>query len=174
MNVDDRGQIMLLASLVVCICLILLAICLISVREAETAESLWQGDEALENLIWAQEIGLEHVARAIGNYSWDNREHLKEDFRNGADRLTDGIFRNLRARGIAFTYEYNATIAAQYAAGSVEPTLANLGGVLLRKSGNETRVCGCAYDAAITDGSARYSVTRIVTWGLSSYFGNFS
>jgi hypothetical protein len=163
--VDDRGQIILLASLAVCVCLIVLAMYLISIEDAETVEKPWNGNEALENLLWAQEIGLEHVARATGNYSWDRRLDLEGDYKNSADRLIDGISRYMRAHGIAFTYAYNATLAAQYVAGNGEPALTNTGGVLIKKSGNGARVCGCAYNVSITDGSARYSVARIVTWG---------
>jgi hypothetical protein len=156
---------MLLASLAVCVCLILLAMCLISVEESETVEKPWNGNEALENLLWAQEIGLEDIARATGNYSWDRRLDLVDAYKNGADRLMDGISRDMLSHGIAFTHAFNDTLASQYAAGTGESTLAETGGILLKKSGNWVRVFGCAHDVSITDRSARYSVARVVTWG---------
>jgi hypothetical protein len=162
---DDRGQIILLAALAVCVCLIMLAFYLISLEEAEAVEKPWPGREIMENAIWAQEKGLEQVARAMGNNTWERRLDLANDFKNGTRRLIDSASGNLLAHGIVYSYGYNDTLAMEYVAGNVETTSAAGGGILLKKNGNETRICGCAYDVSVTDGSARYSLSRIVCWG---------
>jgi len=162
---DDRGQMILLATLAVCVCLIMLALYLISLEEAEAVEKPWPGREALENAVWAQDKGLEQIAGAAGNYSWDRRLDLANDFKNGAGRLINSVSSNMLAHSVAFSYEYNDTLASEFAAGNGETTSAASGGVLLKKNGNSTRVCGCAYDVSVTDGSAHYSLSRVVCWG---------
>ncbi len=69
------------------------------------------------------------------------------------------------ARRIAFSFGYNNTLAAEYAAGSGDIMLANVGGVLVKKSNNVAFVCGYAYDVSVTDGSARYCISKVVCWG---------
>jgi hypothetical protein len=162
---DDRGQILLLSALAVSVCLIMLAMYLTSIKDASTVEKPWAGQEALENVIWAEEKGLEHVARMAGNYTWDRRQDLENDFKKGADRLISGISRNMLARGIAISYEYNETLASEYAAGNSEATEDGCGGIIVKKIGNDARVCACAYDVSMTDGSARYTLSRVIYWG---------
>jgi hypothetical protein len=125
----------------------------------------WPGREALENVIWAQDIGLKDVASVTDIYSWDRRLDLGNSFKNGADRLIRDITRDMLARRIAFSFRYNNTLAAEYAAGSREVTLANVGGVLVKKSNNMACVCGYAYDVSVTDGTARYSLSRVIFLG---------
>jgi hypothetical protein len=165
LKMDDRGQIILLATLAVCVCLIVLALYLISIEEAEAVEKPWPGREIMENAIWAQEKGLEQVARATGNNTWDRRLDLANDFKNGALRLIDSVSDNMLAHGIVFSYEYNDTLGSEYAAGNGETVSGNIRGILLKKNGNEARICGCAYDMSVTDGSAHYSLSRVVCWG---------
>ena len=162
---DDRGQMILLSALAVCVCLLLLASFLTSIEEAATIEKPWSGRNAMENMLWAQDNGLEQVARATGNYTWDRRLDLANDFKNGARRLIDSVSRNTLAHGVAFSYVYNDILASEYAAGNGETTCGNIGGVLLKKNGNETRVCGCAYDVSVFDGSVCYTLARVVCWG---------
>jgi hypothetical protein len=162
---DDRGQIMLLASVVICICLILLAMYLVSIENAENPEKAWRGEEAMENIIWAQEIGFEDFARATGNYSWDRRQDLEADFKARTGPLIDGITRKMRGHGIAVSFAYNETFAAEMAAGNDEAEVSGAGGILVKKSGDDARVSGCAYDLSMTDGSAHYALSRAVYWG---------
>ena len=165
MNVDDRGQVIMLAALAVSVCLIALAMYLLSVENAETVENPRPVREALENVIWAQDIGLKDIASVTGSYPWDRRLDLGNSFKNGADRLIRDITRDMLARRIAFSFGYNNTLAAEYAASSGEITLANVGGVLVKKSNNVAFVCGYAYDVSVTDGSARYCISKVVCWG---------
>jgi hypothetical protein len=162
---DNRGQMLLLAALVVCVCLALLASYLTSIKEADSAERSWSGSKVMENVLWAQDSGLEHIARAAGNETWDRRFDLGEVFKNGADRLTGDISRDLLARGFAFSFQYNDSLASYYVAGKGDATLTDCGGILIKKSGNEARICGCAYDVSMTDGSAQYRLSRVVLWG---------
>jgi hypothetical protein len=162
---DDRGQILLLAALAVCVCLLMLASFITSMDEAGTVDKPWPGNSVMENVLWAQDSGLEHIARATGNYSWGRHLELGDDYRNDVGRLTDAISRDMRAHGIAFIYEYNDSLASQVAAGKGDATLSDSGGVLLKKSGDEARVCGCAYDVSMMDGSAQYRSSRVVFWG---------
>lgn len=162
---DDRGQIILLSALAVCVCLLMVALYLISLEEAEAVEKPWQGREAMENAIWAQDVGLAQVARATGNYPWDRRLDLENDFKNGAGQLIGSVSSNMLAHGIAFSCEYNDTLASEYAAVNGETTSGEIDGVLLKKNGNDVGVCGCAYDLSVTDGSAQYSLSRVVCWG---------
>jgi hypothetical protein len=162
---DDRGQMLLLAALAVCVCLVLLASFITSIDEVGSVDKPRSGKNVLENLLWAQDSGLEHIARVTGNYSWDRRQDLGDDFRNDVDGLIDGIARDMRAHGIAFIYTYNDSLASQFAAGKGDAMLTDSGGVLLKKSGNETRVCGCAYDVFMSDLSAQYRSSRVVFWG---------
>jgi hypothetical protein len=163
--VDDRGQMILLAALVVCVCLALLASYLTSIKEADSAERSWSGSKVMENVLWAQDSGLEHIAKAAGNETWDRRRDLAGVFEESADRLIDCLARKLSARGFAFSCEFNDSLASSYATGEGDATLADSEGVILKKSGNKTRICGCAYDVIMTDGTAQYRLSRVVFWG---------
>ncbi|HEY3273329.1 MAG TPA: hypothetical protein VGJ92_06180, partial [Methanocella sp.] len=136
-----------------------------SIGEAEAVENLGPGREVLENAVWAQDEGLEQAAKAAGNVPWDRRPDLVNVFKNSARRLIGSVSRNLLAHGVAFSCEYNDTLASAYAAGNGESTLTGSGGVLLRKKGNTARVCGYACDVSVTDGSAQYCISRVVCWG---------
>lgn len=161
---DDRGQVILLAALTVSVCLITLAMYLLSVQNAETVESPGPGREALENVIWAQEIGFRDIANEKGYYPWYRLQDLVNNFKNDADRLAHDITRDMLARRIAFSFGYNSTLAAEYVAGSGDVTLADVGGVLVKKSNSMARVCGYACDVSIAGESARYSLTKVVCW----------
>lgn len=162
---DDRGQIILLAALAVSVCLIVVAMHLISIQEAEAVKMPRLGQETLENTIWAQDIGLKDVAGFTGSYPGDRRTDLADDYKNGTDRLIKDISRDVCVHGTAFTFKYNDTLATEYVAGSEDVTMANIGGIIIKKSNNTARVCGCAYDVSMTDGSAQYRLSRVVCWG---------
>ncbi len=162
---DDRGQMLLLTALAVCVCLLVLTSFISSIDEAATVDKPWPGKCVLENVLWAQDCGMEQIARATGNYPWDRRLDLGNDYRNAVDGLIDGISRDMRTHGIAYTCEYNDSLGSQFDTGKGDATLTDSGGVILKKNGNETRVCGCAYDVSMTDGSAQYRSSRVVFWG---------
>jgi hypothetical protein len=162
---DDRGQMLLLASLAVCLCLILLASFVTSIKEAAGVEKPWPGGKVVENVLWAEDSGLEDIASSTGNYSWDRRDDLREVFKNSTDRLIGCLARDLFAHGVAFYCEYNDSLAARFAAGKGDSSLTVCGGVIIKKSGNEARIGGCAYDVSMTDGSAQYRLSRVVFWG---------
>jgi hypothetical protein len=161
---DDRGQIILLAALAVSVCLITLAMYLISLDEMEAGETPWPGDEALENVIWAQDIGFKDIAALTGSYPWEQRQSLGNDFINGSDWLVRDITRDMLAHGIAYSCEYNNTLAEEYVVANLETPMTSAGGVLIKKSENMGLVCGCAYDVSMADGSARYRISRVVCW----------
>jgi hypothetical protein len=162
---DDRGQMLLLTALAVCVCLLALTSFIMSINEANSVDKPWPGKFVLENVLWAQDCGMEQIARATGNYPWDQRLEIGNDYRNAVDGLIDGISRDMRAQGIAYISEYNNSLASQFAAGKGDATLTDSGGVILKKNGNEARVCGCACDVSMTDGSAQYRSSRVVFWG---------
>ncbi len=120
---DDRGQMLLLTALAVCVCLLALTSFITSIDEADTVEKPWPGQCVLENVLWAQDCGMEQIARATGNHPWDGRLDLGNDYRNAVDGLIDGISRDMRAHGIAFIYEYNDSLASQFIAGKGDATL---------------------------------------------------
>jgi hypothetical protein len=161
---DDRGQIITLAALAVCVCMIMVAMCLGSIREAQPAGQPWPGAETLENIVWAQDAGLQDAAGITGTYAWDSRGELEKDYRDRVAVLAADISNKMLAQGAAFTFEYNATLAALYAAGKNDTTLTGSNGLLFRKNVSTCRVCGCACDVSLTDGSSRYSLSRIVLW----------
>jgi hypothetical protein len=165
LKMDDRGQMILLAALAVSVCLILLAMYLISIENAEAMEGPWLGSGTLENVIWAQDEGLEHAAMRMGNCSWTQRQELVNNFKSSADPIIDSISFNMLKHGIAFSFWYNDTLADSYVAGDQEASSINIGGVIIRQKNNATRICGCAYDVSVADGSAQYSLSRVVTWG---------
>jgi hypothetical protein len=165
MNMDDRGQMLLLTALAVCVCLIALTSFITSINEADAVDNPWQGKCVLENTLWAQDCGMEQLARATGNYPWDRRLDLGNDYRNAVDGFIDGISRDLRAHGIAFICEYNDSLASQFTAGKGDASLSESGGVILKKNGSEARVCGCAFDIDITDSAAQYRSSRVFFWG---------
>ncbi len=80
MNVDDRGQVIMLAALAVSVCLIALAMYLLSVENAETVENPRPGREALENVIWAQEIGLKRYRKYYRQLSMGPSAGPREQF----------------------------------------------------------------------------------------------
>jgi hypothetical protein len=162
---DDRGQMLLLTALAVCVCLLALTSFITSVDEAATAEKPWPGKCVLENVLWAQDCGMEQIARATGNYPLDQRLDLGNDYRNAVAGLIGGISRDMRLHGIAFACEFNDSLASQFAAGKGDPDLTVSGGVILKKKGNEARVYGCACDVSMTDGSAQYRSSRVFFWG---------
>lgn len=162
---DDRGQMLLLTALAVCFCLIALTSFVLSIDEAYTVDKTWPGRCILENVLWAQDCGMEQIASATGNYPSDRCLDLGNDYGNVVDRLIDGISRDLRAHGLVFIYEYNDSLASQFVAGKGDASLTETAGVILKKNGNEARVCGCAYDVTMTDGSAQYRSSRVFFWG---------
>ncbi len=161
---DDRGQMLLLSALAVCVCLILLSTYLTSVKETESLERAWPDRESIENVIWAQDAGLKDIAMLTGGYSWDRRQDLSNDFKKRADRLAGDISRRMNGCGVAFSFEYNETLAMEYAVKSNDGTLAGVGGIIVKKIGNEARAFGCAYDVSMTDGSSQYSLSRVACW----------
>jgi len=162
---DDQGQMLLLAALAVCVALLLLASFLTSIRETDTVENTCSGSNAMENVLWAQDGGLEQIAGTAGNDSWDRRLDLEAAFKNSSRRLIDGIALAVLARGMAFSCEYNDTLASQYLEKKGDASLTDYGGTIIRKSGNEARICGCAYDVSMTDEKAQYRLSRVVLWG---------
>lgn len=162
---DDRGQMLLLAALAVCVGLLFLASFLTSIRETDMVETPGSGGKVMENTLWAQDCGLEQIARAAGNDTWDRRLDLEAVFKNSSRRLMDGLARAMLARGMAFSCEYNDSLAAQYLEQKGDASLADCGGTIMKRSGNEARICGCAYDASMTDGLAQYRLSRVVHWG---------
>lgn len=162
---DDRGQMLLLTALAVCVCLLALTSFITSINEADTVDKPSPGHCVLENVLWAQDCGMEQIARATGNYPWVWRQELGNDYRNASDGLIEGISRDMRAHGIAYIYEHNDSLASQFVVAKGDATLTASDGVILKKRDNEGRVCGCAYDVSMTDGSAQYSSSRVVFWG---------
>jgi hypothetical protein len=162
---DDRGQMLLLTALAVCVCLLALMSFITSINEADMVDKPCSGKCILENVLWAQDCGMEQIARATGNYPGDRRLEIGNDYRNAVDGLIDGISRDMRTHGIAYICEYNDSLGSQFATGKGDATLTDSGGVILKKNSNETRVCGCAYDVFMTDGSAQYRSSRVVFWG---------
>jgi hypothetical protein len=163
-TVDDRGQIILLAALAVCVCLITLTMYLITIGDAMTMEETEPCNEIMENLIWAQEIGFRDTAGITGSYPWERRMDMVKDFEDRNDRLLSDIALDMLSQGMAYSIEYNDTLAAEYVAGSHDPALASAGAVLIKKSGSLAEACGCAYDVSMADGSAQYRLSRVARW----------
>lgn len=162
---DDRGQMLLLTALTVCVCLLALTSFVTSINEADSVEHPWPGKGVLENVLWAQDCGMEQIARATGYFPWDHSLGYCNIYRIAVDGLIDGISRDMRTQGIAFIYDYNDSLALKFIAGKGDAMLMERGGVILKRSGREARVCGCAYDVSMADGSAEYRTSRVVFWG---------
>jgi hypothetical protein len=135
LNMDDRGQMLLLTALAVCVCLLEVTSFIMSIDESTIVDKPLRGKCVLENVLWAQDCGMEHIARAAGNYPWDRRLELGNDYRKAVDGLINGISRDMRAQGIAIICEYNDSLASQFAAGKGDTTLTTSGGVILKKNG---------------------------------------
>jgi hypothetical protein len=162
---DDRGQMLLLTALAVCLCLLALTSFVMSINEANSVEHPWPGNGVLENVLWAQDCGMEQIARATGYFPRDQCPGYSNNYRSAVNGLIDGISRDLQAHGIAFIYEHNDSLALKFIAEKGDATLMDSGGVILKISGNEARVCGCAGDVSMTDGLAQYRSSRVVFWG---------
>lgn len=161
---DDRGQIILLAALAVCVCLITLTMYLITIEDARIMEEPWSSTGIIENVIWAQDIGFRDTARITGSYPWDRRMEMVKDLESRNDPLLRDVAGYMLSHGMAYSVKYNDTLAAEYVASSRDPALTNVGAVLIKKSGSVAEACGCAYDLSLAEGSARYRLSRVTRW----------
>ena len=160
---NGRGQMLLSAALAVCVCLIALAALLSSIKYGDVPDKPLVGRDVLDNIIWAQDSGLKHIAATAGNYSWADKALMAEDFTSRTGSLAREIAQDMRTYGIAVTFTYNDTLASMSRSGRAVPA-ESIGGVLVAEKSGKAVICGCAYDLSIADGSAKYGVSRAVAW----------
>lgn len=161
----DDGQMILLSALVACIFLVLIALCLNSVREsAVLTQSAGLTRDEVDNVLWAQEACLRGSAATITGYSWDRRYEAANAFRAAAAPALAGMEKNLQRRGIAYTFTYSDTVARPYVTGIVPGDMECIGGIIVSRDGINVKIIGCGYDVLLFDGSARFEAARLVTW----------
>ncbi len=161
---DDRGQMLLLSALVVCLCLVLLTACLTSIRSVEAPGGPSLEKDTLDNTAWALETGMKDAAGVTGASQWEQRRFLADDYENLTDRLIEDTACDLQKRGIAFSFVYDEALAGAFLNDSGIEGTKNSRGVLIKKEGTIARIWGCAYDVTLADGSAQYSLKRVAVW----------
>lgn len=161
---DDKGQILLLSALAACACLIMLATCLYSVSASYATERPSLQRETLDNVIWVQDAGLNQAAGETGRCHWEQRAGLADSFRSRADLPVSSIEKSMLAHGIAYSFAFNESLAIDYLDDSAMSQVDCVGGILVKRAGDNASVCGCAYDMSLMDGSSRYSISTVKTW----------
>ncbi len=161
---DDKGQILLLSALAVCACLMALAICLSSVNASYMTERPALQREVVDNAIWAQDTSLSSAAGITGRCPWEQRTALAESFRSRAYLGVSGIERIVMARGIAYSFVFNESLASEYLVDNDVSSVESIGGILVKRETGNASVCGYAYDVSLTDGPSLYRISSVKTW----------
>jgi hypothetical protein len=161
---DDRGQIMLLSALVACACLIILATYLYSVSASCSIERPALQRETVDNVIWAQDAGLFQAAGETERCQWEQRATLADSYKARAYIAVSSIERSMMARGIAYSFTFNESLAVSYLDDSGMSEVECIDGILVKKEDNNASVYGCTYDMSLTDGSSRYHMSTVKTW----------
>ncbi|MGA9139317.1 MAG: hypothetical protein WBZ29_03775 [Methanocella sp.] len=161
---DDKGQIMLLSALAACACLIVLATYLYSISASYPTEQPALQREVVDNIVWVQDAGLLQAAGETGGCQWEQCVALAGNFKARAYIAVSSIEESMIARGIAYSFEFNESLASKYLDDSDMSSVENIGGVLIKRETGNASVCGCAYDVSLTDGSSRFSISTVKTW----------
>ncbi|OPY28518.1 MAG: hypothetical protein A4E28_01451 [Methanocella sp. PtaU1.Bin125] len=161
---DDRGQILLLSALAACACIVALVVCLHSVNMSYSADGPALTRETLDNVIWVQDAAFAQAAGEAGRCPWDQQASLARDFRSMAGLPVSGIEKSLLARGIAYSFSFNESLAIDYLDDGTMPDTECVAGVLVKRENDNASVCGCAYDMSLSDGSSRYCISTVKTW----------
>ena len=157
----DGAQMIVLAALVVCICLLTLAMLVQSVRQAEAIHL--DSGSAMDNALWAQDKGLVQAALMDGNVTWEERRQAADEFKAQARLLGDSLSKDLLERGIACQFSLNEALAARQAAGS-GGEYESVDGVLLRNAGGRAQICGYSYDVLMADKRAERRACGVKIW----------
>ncbi len=165
MEIGDDAQMIILSAMVICLCLIGVMACIDSVSKgAAMHESAFLSDVAVDNVLWAQDSGLEHAATISSIYAWQERDQAASRFKQESAPVTGGISGYLQKHGTAYRFSYDESAAAEYLAEHPRPEAVNIGGVLIEPYEGNARVYGCAYDVLISDGTTSYTVGRVATF----------
>jgi hypothetical protein len=161
---DERGQILIITALIACACLIALAACLHAVSASGESERPVLKHDTLDNVLWAQDVGLFHAAGEAGGSPWEERASLADSFRSRASLPLSSIEGKLIDRGIAYSYAFNASAARDYVEDGDISLINCTGGVLVKRENDNASVCGCAYDVSVTDGASQYRISTVKIW----------
>ncbi|CAJ36047.1 DUF7261 family protein [Methanocella arvoryzae] len=162
---EEDGQMILLSAVITCIFLILIVLCLNSVRESAAMPGYASSTEEAENVLWAQDACIRwYAAAATAGYSWDRRYEAANEFRTTTTHALAGMEKNLQRRGIAYSFTFNDSAARPFASGYSPGEVECIGGVLVSRTGAGVKIVGCGYDVRLYDRSANYEATRLVAW----------
>ena len=161
-----EGQMIMLSAVITCIFLILIVLCLNSVRESAAMPGYASTPaEEAENVLWAQDACLRwYAAAATTGYSWDRRYEAANTFRTTTAQALAGMEKNLQRRGIAYSFTFNDSAARPFASGYPPGEVECIGGVLVSRGGDDVKIIGCGYDVRLYDRSAGYETTRLMAW----------
>jgi hypothetical protein len=159
---DDKGQMILLAALTACLCLVGVMACVAAVDNSAYGEGHHFSSDGLTNARWAQESALRRTAIYYSTGPWDDRAPAVSGFKAAANTSAGNLSLALLKHGAAYRFLLNDSLAAEYTA--LDPDIENIAGVLMERNGSRANIRGCAYDIEVVDGSISYRLSRVVTF----------
>ncbi len=163
MAMKDDAQMIILSAMVICLCLIGMMACVISVDPAyiSSTESVYLSQDTVDNVQWAQEAWLDHTAAISSIYGWPERSKAVDLFCQKSSPEVSGLSGYLLKHGVSYEFTFNESTAGDYLGAHPEPDALNVGGVLIKPASGNAKVYGCAYDAYLSDGATCYRVSRV-------------
>ena len=162
MAMKDDAQMIILSAMVICLCLIGVMACAVSVDPSYSSrQSVYLSQDTVDNVQWAQESCLSHAAAISSIYSWQERSKAAELFCQMSSPDTNGLSDCLLKHGVSYVFTFNESLADAYLGAHQEPDAVNIGGVLVKSNSGSTKVYGCAYYAYVSDGISSYYASRV-------------
>ncbi len=162
---DDSGQMIILAALFACLCLMGTAACMMALENSAYPDTPRLSADELANVRRAQENALQHITVYYSSCGWDDRVYAVTGFRASANASADNMSVTLLKRGIVYRFSLNNSRAMEYVFAHPGNGTESIGGVLVEKNGNSARISGCAYDMEVDDKGISYRLGRVVEFG---------
>lgn len=159
---DDKGQMILLAALVACLCLLGVAACVAALDSGSYGERSHFSWGELTNVCWSQEGALRRAALHYSVVPWDDRASAVAGFKAEANTSVANLSLMLLKQRAVYRFAFNDSLGAEYAAH--DPEKVNLGGVLLERNGSVANVRGCAYDMEIFSDRVSYRLSHVIAF----------
>lgn len=163
MAMNDDAQMIILSAMVICLCLIGVMACVVSVDPScsSPGESVYLSHDVVDNVRWAQDSWLDHVATISSTYGWPEKSKAVSLFCQRSSPDVSGLSDSLLKHGVSCDLTFNESLAGNYLSAHPEPDALEMGGVLLKPDSGNAKVYGCAYDMNISDGMTSYHLSRV-------------
>ena len=159
----DDGQMILLAAMVTCLCLIGVVACVAAVDGISYRDNGDLSDRG-DNVAWARDCALQKAAYYNSVYSWDSRAEAALRFKSEANSSLESLGSELLKHGEVYRFSFNDSLAGEYVMAHPGNGTLNIDGVLVERAGNSARIRGCAFDIFAYDGVTTYRASQVATF----------